>query len=49
MRRGGPYQEEGLATMKTYLEKEDLLGTLAGPEMMLTDVVSQGLKEVTHA
>ena len=49
VRRGGPYQEEGLATMKTYLEKEDLLGTLAGPEMMLTDVVSQGLKEVTHA
>lgn len=46
VRRGGPYQEEGLAMMKAYLEKESLLGSLAGPEMMLTDIVTDALQHI---
>lgn len=43
VRRGGPYQEQGLNAMKTFLEKEDLLGIVAGPEMVLTDIVTHAL------
>lgn len=44
VRRGGPYQEEGLGLMKEFLQKEDLLGLVAGPEMILTDIVSNALR-----
>jgi ATP-citrate lyase beta-subunit len=44
VRRGGPYQKEGLAIMKDYLEKAGLYGHVAGPELVLTDIVSLALK-----
>jgi ATP-citrate lyase beta-subunit len=44
VRRGGPYQKEGLAAMKDYLEKSGLYGHVAGPELILTDIVSLALK-----
>jgi succinyl-CoA synthetase beta subunit len=44
VRRGGPYQEEGLQQMKSFLEKENLLGIVEGPEMVLTDIVTEALK-----
>lgn len=39
VRRGGPNQEEGLDLMRQFLEKENLLGSVNGPEMVLTDIV----------
>lgn len=44
VRRGGPNQEKGLADMKSFLEKENLLGCVEGPKMILTDIVLQALK-----
>ena len=44
VRRGGPYQEEGLTLMKQFLEKEKLLGEVKGPEMVLTEIVSKALE-----
>lgn len=46
VRRGGPHQAEGLANMRTFLEKERLLGNVSGPEMPLQEVVTLALKEV---
>jgi ATP-citrate lyase beta-subunit len=43
VRRGGPYQAEGLATMKEFLEAKGLLGEVAGPEMLLSDIVTKAL------
>lgn len=43
VRRGGPYQEEGLKLMKEYLKKENLLGIVSGPDMVLTDIVHNAL------
>lgn len=43
VRRGGPHQEEGLKLMKDFLEKENLLGSINGPEMVLTDIVKPAL------
>jgi len=47
VRRGGPFQEEGLSMMKEFLEKEDLFGMVSGPEMILTDIVTPALKHVS--
>lgn len=44
VRRGGPRQEEGLKMMKEFLEKEGLFGAVHGPELVLTDVMTQALK-----
>lgn len=44
VRRGGPYQKEGLAGMKAFLSKNDLLGSVTGPEILLTQVVDQAIK-----
>jgi succinyl-CoA synthetase beta subunit len=46
VRRGGPYQQEGLDMMKDYLEKENLLGDVTGPEVALTKIVSHAVKEI---
>ena len=43
VRRGGPHEAEGLATMNAYLEKAGLLGTVAGPELLLSDIITQAL------
>lgn len=47
VRRGGPYQKEGLKMMKDFLEKEDLLGVVSGPEMVLTDIVSPAVEYIS--
>lgn len=47
VRRGGPYQEEGLKEMREFLEKEDLLGIVSGPDMILTDIVAPALEHVS--
>ncbi|MDO8269442.1 MAG: ATP citrate lyase citrate-binding domain-containing protein, partial [Candidatus Levybacteria bacterium] len=47
VRRGGPHQEEGLLLMKEFLEKNDLLGEIHGPEMVLTDIVKPALEYVS--
>lgn len=47
VRRGGPYQEEGLKLMKEFLQKEKLYGEVSGPEMVLTEIVRKGLKHIT--
>jgi len=39
VRRGGPFEVEGLAMMREFLEREGLLGTVAGPEMMLAAII----------
>lgn len=44
VRRGGPYQEEGLQRMQEFLQKEHLLGIVSGPDMVLTDIVTHAIK-----
>lgn len=46
VRRGGPNQKEGLAQMEAFLKKEDLYGHVAGPEQVLTEVVTQALESI---
>jgi len=46
VRRGGPFQKEGLTMMKEFLEKEDLLGIVSGPDMVLTDIVKPALEHI---
>lgn len=47
VRRGGPHQEEGLSLMKSFLEKEDLLGEIHGPELVLTDIVRPAIDHIS--
>lgn len=44
VRRGGPYQDEGLMHMNQFLKENNLLGTVSGPEMVLTDIVTEAIK-----
>lgn len=46
VRRGGPHQNEGLNNMLEILQKENLLGLVTGPEMVLTDIVSKALSSL---
>jgi succinyl-CoA synthetase beta subunit len=46
VRRGGPNQEEGLAMMKEFLEKNALLGNVYGPEIVLTDIVGEAIESL---
>jgi len=46
VRRGGPHQNEGLEAMRAFLEKEQLLGVVAGPEMVLTNIVTEAITEL---
>lgn len=46
VRRGGPHQEEGLREIKVFLEKEKVPGVVAGPEMMLTDIINEAVKYI---
>ncbi|OGM28802.1 hypothetical protein A2962_04960 [Candidatus Woesebacteria bacterium RIFCSPLOWO2_01_FULL_39_61] len=39
VRRGGPYQEEGLEMMRDFLDKQGLLGEVYGPEKVLTEII----------
>lgn len=46
VRRGGPYQEEGLSLMENYLKAERLYGNVKGPEAVLTAVVTEAIQEL---
>jgi ATP-citrate lyase beta-subunit len=46
VRRGGPHQIEGLQHMREFLENEQLLGNVSGPEMPLQEIVTLALKTV---
>jgi succinyl-CoA synthetase beta subunit len=43
VRRGGPYEVQGLAMMQRFLEAEQLLGIVAGPDMALSEIVPLAL------
>lgn len=43
VRRGGPNEVEGLNSMKNYLEQHDLLGSIGGSEIVLTDAVDDAI------
>lgn len=46
VRRGGPHQEEGLALMKKFLEENNLMGEVHGPELTLTGIVAPAVQHV---
>lgn len=46
VRRGGPHQKEGLSMMKDFLEKNNILGEIHGPELILTDIVLPAIQYV---
>jgi succinyl-CoA synthetase beta subunit len=46
VRRGGPNENEGLAMMKQFLENNQLLGSVHGSDILLTDVVTEALEYV---
>ncbi|PIT88852.1 MAG: hypothetical protein COU27_03150 [Candidatus Levybacteria bacterium CG10_big_fil_rev_8_21_14_0_10_36_7] len=46
VRRGGPHQKEGLAMMRTFLQKESLFGSVHGPDVVLTAPVKEALDYV---
>lgn len=46
VRRGGPNQEEGLRHMKDYLEKNSLYGLVAGPDLILTEIVKKAVQTI---
>ncbi len=43
VRRGGPFEVEGLAMMREFLEREGLLGRVAGPELVLSEIITTAL------
>jgi succinyl-CoA synthetase beta subunit len=45
VRRGGPHEKEGLAAMKHYLEQVGMAGYIAGPELLLSDIVGLAAKD----
>lgn len=44
VRRGGPHQKEGLELMEKFLSENNLMGVVAGPEMILSEVIVAALK-----
>jgi ATP-citrate lyase beta-subunit len=46
VRRGGPNEVEGLASMKQYLADNELFGSVHGSDVILTDVVHEALEYV---
>src|SRR3989338_2993675 len=43
VRRGGPNEKEGLALMHSFLEKEQLLGSVSGSESVITKAISEAI------
>jgi succinyl-CoA synthetase beta subunit len=46
VRRGGPYEVDGLAAMQAYLASSGLLGIVAGPDMLLSEIIPLALKSL---
>ncbi|MFA6005837.1 MAG: ATP citrate lyase citrate-binding domain-containing protein [Patescibacteria group bacterium] len=49
VRRGGPNQDKGLALMHKFLSDNEILGHVAGPEMVLTEIVKKALSEIQNS
>lgn len=49
VRRGGPNQARGLRDMEEFLEGQDLLGKVSGPDLPLTEIVKIALEELAEA
>lgn len=47
VRRGGPHDKEGLASMREFLEVNNLLGEVFGAEIPLTDIIRPALDYVS--
>jgi len=43
IRRGGPHEAEALETMKTFLETNDLFGSIGGHDVIITSAVERAL------
>jgi succinyl-CoA synthetase beta subunit len=43
VRRGGPFEREGLTAIEAFLRAHDLLGQVAGPELPLSDIIPAAL------
>ena len=48
VRRGGPNEKEGLAKMETFLKEQDLFGSIAGSEGVITEAMNYGLDYVAE-
>ncbi len=46
VRRGGPHEADGLATIEAFLLREGLHGLVAGPEVTLSSIVPAALKSL---
>lgn len=46
VRRGGPHEKEGLKLMRDYLEKAGITNEVAGPDLILSDIVTHAVKEI---
>lgn len=44
VRRGGPNEKEGLALMRSFLEREGLLGSVSGSESVITSAISEAIE-----
>lgn len=47
VRRGGPHQEEGLATMKAFLEKNQLLGFVGNQKTALPEIIEKAISSLS--
>lgn len=48
VRRGGPHQDEALASMEKFLKDQGIFGLVSGPDMVLTEIVREGLAFVKN-
>jgi ATP citrate (pro-S)-lyase len=46
VRRGGPHEAEGLAHIEVFLRSAGLLGRVAGPELILADIIPLALSSL---
>lgn len=47
VRRGGPFQAEGLAMMEAFLLKEGLHGQVSGPEIVLSAIIPPAVADIS--
>ena len=48
VRRGGPNEKEGLAKMEKFLKEQDLFGSIAGSEGVITAAINHGLDYISE-
>lgn len=46
VRRGGPHEKEGLKLIKDYLDSAQIPNEVAGPDLMLSEIVTHAIKEI---